>query len=210
MNKKLLEIQIALFFKDRFFTSIENVSLKMEDVFGKSEDKKYANLPDNAPGDIPILLLTYSNFKLNFSRMRVDIFTEKEFKDVEEDVKKIIKLFLDELNIEINRVGFVKTFFSSEDVIFLKSLLNNKAEILNFKEVAIRLNILKNINEVECNNIQNILNGAVKKTDGESRTLEGIIITRDVNTVDRKVIDESRANEFIRKFDKESEELIYE
>lgn len=211
MHKQLLETQIAIFFKNPFTVlSDEEVFLKIRELFGEPEDKKYTNVPDGAPTEIPRILLSYNNFKLNFSKTRADIFTDKEFEEIEDIVNKFVKLFLNDFNIKIIRIGFVKNFFSEVGTDFLKMLLNKKVDNLNFKEISVRVNIEKNIDGIKCNNIQNISAGMVEKIDKGGEVVSGTIITRDINIADMNIMNENQVKKFIKEFNKESAQLIYD
>ncbi|MFA6146349.1 MAG: hypothetical protein WC697_03430 [Patescibacteria group bacterium] len=209
MEKELLNIQMALFFKNEYVGNFESLSLKIKEKVGEPQLTQHLPVPQNIPPDVPRLILKYLNFDLNISKSRIDFFS-KNTSLIKENILIIIDI-LENAGLKIGRVGFVKNFFSGQNVGYLKTLLNEqKISGLDFKEIGIRINTKSILDSFECNNIQNIVNGKIN-SQGEER--DGIVITRDINTALEKIQEYNftRTNivELIENFDKKSNELIY-
>ncbi len=180
MDKQFIQLQLALFFKNNFEGVIENASLNIKEKFGSNMGTQILNIPPIAPPEIPRLILTSSEVNINLAKNRIDFFAKsKSFaSDKIEDIFYVIT----KLGVEINRVGFVLTFFKESDSVELKSLINaSKINTLGLKDITIRLNEETVIQEIKCNNSQMYVSGSAKDTTGVAKN--GIVITRDINSL---------------------------
>ena len=212
MGKEIIQMQLALFFKTDFLESFEKLSLTLKDKLGESKNTQHLPVPSDAPSGIPRLILVYENFNINISKNRLDLFFGN-IDAIRPKISDISDILLNEFSLSIGRIGLVKNFFSRQDLSYLKTLLNEeKITKIDPKEINIRININLSINSFECNNIQNIINGKKKQAGGDE--IEGIIITRDINTVAEKAKEYNMSSSVIldlfNKFDTESNSLIYE
>lgn len=214
INKELLQNQIALFFKNDFQGLFEKVSLSIKTALNdQNAGVQILNLPLTAPSEIPRLILNFksNNININFSKNRVDIFFEN-YTSQKEDIEKIIKVIINELEIDIGRIGFVSNYFFTGDIQDLKSFfVPEKITIINPTEITLRINTQSTIDGHTCNNSQNIQNGIVAKGAIKKN---GIIVMRDINTlpseIKEKSFDFSKANSFIIKADIEAQTMIIE
>ena len=163
-----------------------------------------------APEDIPRLILNYDNYSVQFSKNRFDIFLN----DVELAKEKILvisQILSDRFEINFGRIGFVKTFFSSNTDYPRGLIIPEKIEGLKISELNIRINIEKKFLDFNCNDIQSVANGKVTK-DVEKITKNGLIITRDINTMNddlmKNVFTKEQVIELLGLFDLEADKLI--
>jgi hypothetical protein len=212
MEKEILQIQIALFFQSDFTGNYEEASLKLKKKLGESKVTQQLPLPIDAPSDIPRLILGYENFNLNVSKNRLDLFCKNI--DLLKDIVNKIYNVLEEFSLSIGRIGFVKTIFVKKDIEELKKLLPETIRKKDIREITIRVNERKIIEEYECNNIESLSNGFVikKEADAKEEKSEGIIIVRDINTLSEKIKENKFEKEKIEKlidgFDVESNVFI--
>ena len=214
MNKEITQIQIAWFFSDIYKGNLEEFSLRLKSNLGESKLTQLLPIPNDMPNEIPRLVLTYEAFNLNVAKNRLDIFF-KDFSMMKEKISKIGKVILEDFKIKVGRVGFVKTIYLEGDIENLKKLLKgDEVEKLDLKEVSIRINERKQIIEHDCNNIESSSIGFVikKEADGHMVKKEGIIITRDLNTMAEKISENNFKKDEIDKlidaFDTESNNFI--
>lgn len=207
MEKK--QVQIALFFKKILEHSIEEVSLLIKKKLGNPKSTIYLPSFPELPPDVPRLVLEYDSYKINFSLSRADLFTSSfnEKKNIKEITKKLVEVIVEDIKLEIGRVGFVKILFIERGMEELKELLNPARikKLPELKELAIRINTPLNILGYECNNIENLSRGITPEKK------EGIIILRDINTLSEKieeyVFSVDKVMEILEEFDKESEKF---
>ncbi len=200
MEKQFIQLQLALFFKADFSGKIEDASLAIKEKFGSDMGTQILNVPSVAPSEIPRLILTSKEVNINLSKNRIDFFAKnKSFSN--DNVKNIFDI-LNKLKIEIVRVGFVLTFFKESDLSDIKSLLNNaKTDLINLKDITVRLNKEEDIEGFKSNNSQMYVSGSVKDNDGLSKN--GVIITRDINSlisdIDKNNFTEGKLEDFLKK-----------
>jgi len=212
MEKEILQIQIALFFQSDFTGNYEEASLKLKKKLGESKVTQQLPLPIDAPSDIPRLILGYENFNLNVSKNRLDLFCKNI--DLLKDIVNKIYNVLEEFSLSIGRIGFVKTIFVKKDIEELKKLLPETIRKKDIREITIRVNERKIIEEYECNNIESLSNGFVikKEADAKEEKSEGIIIVRDINTLSEKIkenkFEKEKIERLIDSFDVESNVFI--
>ncbi|MDO8565819.1 MAG: hypothetical protein Q7S04_01365 [Candidatus Moranbacteria bacterium] len=179
--KKTLQIQTALFFKENFSRSFEEISLKIKNVIAGEPVTMQLPVPPNAPPEVPRLILNYEGkIAINVAKNRIDFF----YSNFSNEKDTIIKIFneITNLGLIIGRVGFVKNIFLDDNNIedIKKYLVEDKSnKLLNLKEISIRVNTFKKIGEFECNNIQNIANG---KINSNGVIEDGVLVVRDINT----------------------------
>lgn len=198
----LIQIQLALFFKTNFKRDFELLSLGIKDVFGKSLHTQLLPIGDEAPPDLPRLILSYQEFNINVSLSRLDVFFKNPtiYLDV---LERLLKNVLKRNDIKIGRIGFIKTFFNPQDPSSLKSILDEKYQVKNFKEINLRFNEPLDYNSVPCNNIEKIDPGvAQKKVDNSVVNVQGVFVQRDINTVPESPIEfsDTMIQDFVRAF----------
>lgn len=210
MEREIIQTQLALFFQSDFTGNFEELSLKLKAKFGESKITQHIPIPTDAPSEIPRLILGYENFNLNISKNRLDLFF-KDINSVKTVISSICDVLLVELSLSVGRIGFVKNFFIDGNIEDLKQLLvPKKIKKIDLKEINIRANEKKIISDYECNNIENLSNGYVikREIDGSEKKRDGIIITRDINTVAEKIkenkFEKEEINNLIDIFNKES------
>ncbi len=212
MKKEIIQIQFAWFFSNEYFGNFEEISLKLKNILGESKQTQILPLPNEAPSEIPRLILIYENFNINFSKNRADLFL-KDIVIAKDIIPKINNL-LNVISLLAGRIGFVKSFFLEGNVSTLKKLLSkSKIETL-VKEISIRINKEKIIEGYKCNNTENISNGSVikKEKDGSDVKKEGIIVIRDINTLAEEIknnkFDTEIINKIVDSFNIESDNFI--
>ncbi len=200
MEKQFIQLQLALFFKADFSGKIEDASLAIKKKFGSDMGTQILNVPSVVSSEIPRLILTSKEVDINFSKNRIDFFAKsKSFAN--NNVQNIFDIF-NELKIEIVRVGFVLTFFKESDLSDIKSLLNNtKTDLIDLKDITVRLNKEEDVKGLKFNNSQMYVSGSVKDNDGSSKN--GVIITRDINSlvgdVDKNNFTKEKLENFLEK-----------
>jgi hypothetical protein len=213
MEKKIIQIQIAWFFSP-YQAKFEDFSLKLKNKLGESIVTQQLPIPNDAPNEIPRLILSYKDFNLNVAKNRLDLFLKnKELaKTVVSNINDVI---LEQLSLSVKKIGFVKNYFATENIASLKGLLKKEGiSELNLKEIVIRINEGRDIETYPCNNIESLSNGFVieKTADGQETKTEGIIIGRDLNTLTEEAIDKQFNKQEIEKliaaFEIESEKFI--
>lgn len=189
MEKEIIQIQLGLFFKFDYNDNFENFALKFKNKIGESKITNYIPVPSNMPGDIPRLILGYEKFNVNASKNRLDLFF-KDLPSVNGYISNILDYLLTDLQLQIGRIGFVKNFFVEGDIAKLKKLLPKEdIDKLDLKEINIRINNKKNVDGYGCNDIENLANGRLikKNIEGTDITKDGIIVTRDINTLQEDI-----------------------
>lgn len=179
MQKQFIQLQLALFFKNTFEGATEKASLALKAKFGADMGTQIINVPPIAPVEIPRLILTSEQVNINLAKNRIDFFTKK--KSFASD--NIVNIFyiLEELGVEVGRIGLVLTFFKESDLTDLKSLLNgNVVNLSNTAELTIRLNEKTVIQGINYNNSQMYVSASAKDASGETKN--GVVITRDINS----------------------------
>lgn len=215
MDKEITQIQIAWFFSSVYMGNFEDFSLKLKIKLGESKVTQHLPIPIDMPNEIPRLILSYPNFNLNVAKNRLDLFL-KDIKSIKSVVYNINDVVFNELTLPVGRIGFVKTFFVNGNIDDLKKLLNKeKVQNLNLKEISIRVNENKKIESYNCNNVENLSIGFVvkKEIDGREVKKQGIIATRDLNTIAEEISENKFDKELIVKmidaFDTESSKFIF-
>lgn len=206
-NKELLQNQIGLFLKQEFQGSFEEVSLSLKKILGNDAGTQIFTLPSGTPPEVPRLMLNVPGITINFAKNRIDIFSPSYITNAD-NINKVIGVMVNNLKIPISRVGFVANYFLNGDVETLKKLFSQeKIKDLNIKEVGFRVNVLSKIGLYECNNIQNIQNGEIKKG---ITSKNGLIIQRDINSLQNLSVnfDFSKIASFIIDASKETEKLL--
>lgn len=189
MNKNITQIQIAWFFSNIYMGSFEKLSLKLKERLGESKITQLLPIPDDMPNEIPRLTLNYATFNLNIAKNRLDLFL-KDIKQSELVISNINDVLLDDIKLTIGRIGFVKSFFIDKSLEDLKKLLvTEKIGALSLKEISIRINEIKKIENYDCNNIESLSTGfiAKKNSDGSTEKKSGIVVMRDINTLAEKL-----------------------
>jgi len=178
MEKELLQTQIAFFLKKEF-NAFEALALEIKKQLGETESQ-YLPVPTDAPIQIPRLIINYQTFNIKVFKNRVDLFFQGDYE--EEKLEKAMNVLSKILGLPIGRIGFVKTFFVGENIEVIKKLLpEKKIGGLNIKEINLRVNVLRKIDEFDCNSIEKIDLGNISKNDGSTKS--GLIVLKDCNTL---------------------------
>lgn len=181
---ELLEKQIALFYRTSFEDPFEALALKLKEKLGNAETQ-YLSIPPNAPSEIPRLILSFANFRIQFAKNRADIF----FKSTIDDISASVSAILGQIGPEkINRVGFVQKTFRESALADVLGLMKNPPDTA--KELSVRVNIEKTVGDYPCNSIESInFVTAQKNVNGQQAQVHGILQERDINTVPSKSAD---------------------
>jgi len=205
MEKQFIQIQLALFFKNDFQGILENVSLFIKEQFGSGMTTQILGIPANAPSGIPRLTANSSLVDINLSKNRIDFFSKSEH-FTSDHFEKIFNI-INEISVEIGRVGVVLTYFKEAEINELKSIFDqSKLSNLNPKDITVRLNEEITINGVVSNNSQMYVSGF--GDDGRGGKKRGIINTLQEN-INTNKFDKETLNKFITdSIVKASESLI--
>lgn len=180
MEKQFIQAQLALFFKSDYLDPFENISLRLKELFGSELTPQVIGIPNDAPAEIPRVMLNSPKLNVNFSKNRVDFFSgDKNF--ILDNLDKIF-LLIDHANISIGRFGFVETYFSEVSIDQFKKIFDvKKISITNPKEITVRFNEQIQIGNLKINNSQSYNTSFVKDGSGVQR--DGVIIIRDINSL---------------------------
>lgn len=180
---ELLEKQIALFYRTSFEDPFEALALKIKEKLGNA-DTQYLPIPSNAPPEIPRLILSFHDFRIQFAKDRVDIF----FKSAVSDISASVSAILGQVSPEkINRVGFVQKTFRESALADMLGLIKNPPGTA--KELSIRVNVEKTVDDYTCNSIESVNFVTAQNVSGQQAQVYGILQQRDVNTVSSKSAD---------------------
>jgi len=179
----LIQTQIAYFFKNDYVKDFEWFSLALKEIFGKSVKTLQIPIPENEPSEIPRLTLNYTGFNINVAKNRLDVFILDQ--GLLDEIKTpITEKVFSKLDINIGRLGYIKTYFKTSTIIEIKRGLNSTLQKKDFKEVNIRVSETIEVNQTSCNSIEKVDFGKATKNneDGKAIDIEGQIIQRDMNT----------------------------
>ena len=184
MEKEFIQIQLGLFFKNDFQGMPENASLIIKEQFGNDLNAQIIGIPNNAPSEIPRVVINSSLVNVNLSKNRIDFFSkDKTFITVNQD--KIFNV-LEKLAVAVCRIGVVFTYFKEANIEEIKSLFDkSKISNLNPTEITIRFNEKAKINEIISNNSQLYVSGFANDKNGSKK--EGVVITRDINSLQEDI-----------------------
>ena len=180
----VIQTQIAFFFKDYYKGPYESFSLKIKEKFGNSKQTLQIPIPEEESGDIPRVTLNYEKFSINISKSRIDIITNNNT-EADNLISSLNSFDFAQFNLSINRIGFIRTFFhETEDLMPMKKMLNSDLENINFDELNLRFNQKIFYEKLQCNHIEKIDKGSVKKNEkGQDLLKNGILIQKDLNNV---------------------------
>ena len=183
-KKQFIQIQLALFLKNDFQGMPENASLIIKEQFGNDLNAQIIGIPNNAPSEIPRVVINSPLVNVNLSKNRIDFFSkDKTFITVNQD--KIFNI-IEKLAVVVGRVGVVFTYFKEANIEEIKSLFDkSKISSLNPTEITIRFNEKAKINEIISNNSQLYVSGFVNDKNGSKK--EGVVITRDINSLQEDI-----------------------
>ena len=188
---KVINIQIALFFKDfinRPDLLAEHINERMGGLFDAMP--MCLDLPMDAPAEIPVVSRKSTRLPhvLNVSRNRCDLILTPNIENsalsvIEarygDEVYEYVKAALD--NNVIVRVGVIYTVFEERarpcDAISSKyfgGLIKGESEL------SFRVNKVTNLKGIEINNVFNVSNATAETNE---ITTEGILYIRDINNV---------------------------
>ena len=197
MEKEFIQIQLGLFFKNDFQGMPENASLIIKEQFGDDLNAQIIGIPNNAPSEIPRVVINSPLVSVNLSKNRIDFFSkDKTFITVNQD--KIFNI-LEKLAVVVGRVGVVFTYFKEANIEEIKSLFDkSKISNLNPTEITIRFNEKAKINEIFSNNSQLYVSGFANDKNGSKK--EGVVITRDINSLQEDTNKNEFNKETLKKF----------
>ena len=191
---KVINIQIALFFKDiisRPDRLAEEINQKMGDIFDAMPT--CIELPPDAPAEIPIVCRKSSKLphQLNVARNRCDLILTPMLENnalgvIESRYNNEITDYITtaiERN-DIVRIGIVYTVF--EEVEKPCEYISDKyfgGLIKGESELSFRFNKILNIKGIDTNNVFSVSN-ATAESNGEKE--EGILYIRDINNVTKE------------------------
>ncbi len=179
---EILNKQLGLFLKFQLETSFESIANSISSNIAIT-GREIFPIPSSAPAEIPRLVIRLANSaRVQISKNRVDIFF------TEENIDNIIDAVLPVILVGgqlIDRVGYVQRSLKEADMSALRQILNANLQTLNPKELNLRVNILKTISDYECNSIESLSLASGTKTnpDGSSSEVTGILVERDINTL---------------------------
>lgn len=210
MDKQFIQIQLALFFKNDFQVMPENASLATKEQFGADITTQILGIPTNAPSEIPRVLANSRLVNINLAKNRIDFFSKNQT-FVHDNFEKIWNI-VNSLSVEIGRVGVVLTYFKEAGIEEMKKIFDqSKISLLNPKDITFRFNEEIKIGEFKSNNSQMYVSGFAD--DGRGGKKRGIIITRDINTLqedkDKNKFDKEILNKFITLAISQAETIIF-
>lgn len=182
MDKQFIQTQLALFFKNDFQGMSENASLAIKEQLGSDINTQILGISINAPSEIPRVIANSKLVNINLAKNRIDFFSKNQ-KFVQDNFEKIWNI-VNSLSVEIGRVGVVLTYFKETEtgIEEMKKIFDqSKISLLNPKDITFRFNEEIKIGEFKSNNSQMYVSGFAD--DGRGGKKRGIIITRDINTL---------------------------
>ena len=198
MGKQLfIQIQVALFFKSDFLGMPENASLAIKEQFGNDMTTQILGIPANAPSEIPRVTANSSVVNINLSKNRIDFFSKnQEF--LTTNLDKMFNI-IEKISVTIGRVGIVFTYFKEGEIKEIKSIFDqSKIDNLDPKEITVRFDEKKEIAGIMSNSSQKYVSGFANDEVGVKK--RGIIITRDINTLQEDINKNSFNKETLNKF----------
>lgn len=197
MEKQFIQIQLGLFFKNDFQSEVENASLAIKKEFGSDINPQIIGVPNNAPPEIPRLVINSNLVNINLAKNRIDFFSKKET-FVQDNFEKIFNI-VSSISVEIGRIGVVVTSFKEIPISEFKKIFDqSKISSVNPKEISVRLNEEADLVNLKINNSQMYATGSIKSADGVQKN--GVIITRDINTLAENIKTNSFSKEDLNKF----------
>lgn len=203
MNQELITVQLAIFFNKSFHESFEELSLKLKERFLNSKSTTILPIPEDAPKEVPRLIIEFAEYKIQAAANRLDIFTSTSEKS-RDILSNLIHLNIN--NIDVNRIGLVKTYFIEKIPEEIKKLLRTDIQIKTLSEITIRVNKQETIENFSCNNIETIEAANVIRNNENTK---GIIIQRDINN--KETTDLIKKDEWLKlfeSFDSKTNEFI--
>lgn len=197
MEKQFIQIQLGLFFKNDFQGMSENASLIIKEQFGSDLNAQIIGIPNSAPSEIPRVVVNSPLVNINLSKNRIDFFSkDKAF--ITNNKEKIFNI-IEKLSVVIGRVGVVLTYFKEADIDEIKSLFEKtKIGDLNPTEITVRFNEKKEIGGIISNNSQLYVSGFANSKEGSRK--EGVVITRDINSLQEDISKNEFDKDLLMKF----------
>ncbi len=209
---EIIQKQAAFFFKNKFEAPFEELALKVKNILG-NVDAQYIPIPSDAPPEIPRLVLPYKerNLSFNFSKIRFDVFFN-DLSLVSNSIISIVGIFSDDYKMSIDRIGFVQKSFLESEMSPLLDLFVETHRPAGVKELAVRINLEKNVGIYTCNSIEALSVVSVTKLEnGALINKKGILIERDINTLEEKrseyLFDKNNLPAFIGALNTEADNL---
>lgn len=174
--------QLPLFFESPFVHRVDRLSVAVQDKYKNSQQIQMLPLPDNAPIEIPRMILIWDDLRLEFFPMRADVKGEK-FENVMALGSSLINLLWTRFPTTIVRVGFIKHFFVKNITVpqnLFKDDIIKKSGDEEIFDISFNINTRYKHDEYMMNNIQDVRAGQQLKDEVLS---SGVIILRDINTI---------------------------
>ncbi len=216
-EESILNTQFAIFFNNPYLNP-ENLWVAINTSFGGVFSTPLIQPVPTTPefNEFPVVQIKSTNININIARLRLDVFIKgaegKKFKDVKKDlldsVKKIIRL-IEKEGISYYRMGFVSNFFieEAEPQNKIANFLAENPTNINSgltQDISIRYSTREKIRDFDINNLTII--GRFKGLIEGLGERDGIIITRDFNTLPNKKYELKEADVLL--FINESEKIF--
>lgn len=206
MEKELISVQLAYFFKAPFEKSFEKISMLLKDKLGEGATM-YIPIPTDAPIEIPRLQITFPTYNVNVAKNRMDIFC-KDLVLVKDISKKIGEIDLASLGIEINRIGYVKQYYVNGNVDNLKVILATNFNQIPLTESSIRIVTKSSIDRFEYKSIEEVSTGFIQEPGIGGSKKFGLILLRDTLMEEQaSTLNSGDQQTVIEHFEKESEKF---
>lgn len=208
MTPEIIQIQLALFFKEKYKGEFEQFSLNLKEAIGEG-DVQMIPYPDDAPDQIPRLTVNFEDFNITVAKNRMDIYASN-FIQINEVSSKLNDTFFNGLELTINRLGYVKNFFWDNDHKIIQKTLKDEFQGLSLKEITVRINELVTIEDLSCNNIEELNTGKLtKREEGKEVIKTGLILKRDMNIDEssKTDLDQTKQSTIISKFEEETDKF---
>ncbi|HXE96195.1 MAG TPA: hypothetical protein VN642_07310 [Dongiaceae bacterium] len=182
---EILNKQYILFFKNDINIEFDNLSVKLKEKLGQSIATQILPIPQDAPAEIPRLILNYAKYNINISRNRVEL----PCKDLDNSLDiliDIVKVLTNQFSVIFNRIALVSTILVDENLSKLKKIINSDAlSSDDITEIKLRVNKPITLDGFECNNIEDIEYVTIfmkPDTSPLPQVKKGLVINRDINT----------------------------
>ena len=143
------------------------------------------------------MVVTSNIVNINLSKNRIDFFSKnQEF--LTTNLDKMFNI-IEKISVTIGRVGIVFTYFKEGEIKEIKSIFDqSKIDNLDPKEITVRFDEKKEIAGIMSNSSQKYVSGFANDEVGVKK--RGIIITRDINTLQEDINKNSFNKETLNKF----------
>lgn len=175
--------QLAIIFEKPFSHRYDRLSVEIQNRYIDSKSVQMLPLPDDAPEEIPRLVIEWKDLRAEVNKLRINI-VGKNFDEITRMYPPLIDLLYTSFATNIARVGFVKHYFIPEEVpdaekILKPGLISAKNQGEHVVEMSLSITTRFEYMDFEINNVQAIQPGEVTVDD---KTSIGLIVIRDINT----------------------------